>query len=54
VRSFFVDGEHVVTAFATDYRKMDCEDLREGQRVQVRGFRQPNGMVLATRIERDD
>jgi hypothetical protein len=54
VRSFVVDGEPVVTTFATDYRKMDCEDLREGQRVKVRGFRQPNGVVLATRIERDD
>jgi hypothetical protein len=53
VRAFFVDGEQVVTSFATDYRKMDCEDLQEGQRVKVRGRRQLNGVVLATRIERD-
>jgi Domain of unknown function (DUF5666) len=53
VRSFFVEGEQVVTSLATDYRKMDCEDLEEGRRVKVRGFRQVNGVVLATRIERD-
>jgi hypothetical protein len=53
VRAFFVAGEPIVTSFATDYRKMDCEDLREGRRVKVRGIRQLNGVVLATRIERD-
>jgi hypothetical protein len=53
VRTFVVKGEQVATSLTTEYRKMDCDDLRDGRKVKVRGFRQPTGVVLATRIERD-
>jgi Domain of unknown function (DUF5666)/Viral BACON domain len=53
VLSFSVDGRAVVTDAATDYRGLRCSDLRDGLRVKIRGLRQPNGVVLATRIDRD-
>jgi hypothetical protein len=43
-----------MTSPATDYRGMDCEDLRNGREVKVRGVRQIGGVILATRIDDDD
>jgi hypothetical protein len=54
VRTFVVDGQQVMTSPSTHYRDMDCEDLRNGREVKVRGVRQLGGVILATRIDDDD
>jgi hypothetical protein len=50
---FVVRGEQVRTTPATDFRKMDCGDLRNGWNVDVRGVVENDGTILATRIDRD-
>jgi Domain of unknown function (DUF5666) len=52
--AFSVDGQAVATSASTDYRGMDCEDLKNGRRVKVRGVRLVTGVVLARRVDDDD
>jgi hypothetical protein len=50
---FRVEGTTVWTTAATEFRKMRCDDMRNGRDVEVEGLRQSDGTVFATRIERD-
>jgi hypothetical protein len=50
---FVVRGEQIRATSATDFRRMDCGDLRNGWDVDVRGVVENDGTILATRIERD-
>jgi hypothetical protein len=52
--SFRVRGQRVVTNSATIFDDGRCTDIRNGRSVEVRGRRQPDGSVLATRVEVDD
>lgn len=51
---FTVDGTVVTTNSNTDFDGGRCTDARNGVEVDVRGYRQPNGTVLARRVEFDD
>ncbi|MBI1873927.1 MAG: hypothetical protein HYZ58_02710 [Acidobacteria bacterium] len=51
--SFLVAGKPVVTNSATRYDKTSCGELRNGLRVEVKGARQSNGSILATRVKRE-
>jgi hypothetical protein len=48
---FSVDGRTVVTDRETDFRRGDCSKARNGEKVTVRGFAQPDGIVRATRVD---
>jgi hypothetical protein len=48
---FIVANQSVGTNGDTDFRHGDCSDLRTGKEVDVRGFRQADGTVLARRVE---
>lgn len=52
--SFLVAGKPVVTNNSTRYDKTSCVELRNGLRVEVKGARQNNGSILATRVKRED
>ena len=51
---FTVDGTVVTTNGDTDFDGGRCADARNGAEVDVRGYRQPNGTVLARRVEFED
>jgi hypothetical protein len=48
---FRVDDQLVRTDSATDFRRGDCSDARNNREVTVRGFMQPDGRVLAHRVD---
>jgi hypothetical protein len=50
---FRLDNLTVATDTGTEFRRGDCSKARNGSDVTVRGFRQPDGSVLATRVEFD-
>jgi hypothetical protein len=49
--SFAAAGRVVIANQSTDYRKGDCRDLSDGERVKVRGTTTTGSPVTATRIE---
>jgi hypothetical protein len=51
---FTVAGRIVTTDGETDFDDGSCSGARNGDDVQVRGFRQPDGTVRARRVEFDD
>jgi hypothetical protein len=51
---FTVAGRAVRTNRGTDFRKMDCGDIRNRLDVRVKGVVQTDGSVLASRIEEAD
>jgi hypothetical protein len=51
--TFEVAGRTVLTWSGTEYRKLQCSDLRNGRDVDVKGTVQADGSVFAIRIERD-
>ena len=51
---FTVDGRTVTTDRETDFRDGRCSDAQNGEDVEVRGFPQSDGTVLARRVEFDD
>lgn len=48
---FRVDDRTVITDRNTDFRHGECSRVRNGEEVTVRGFVQPDGTVLATRVD---
>ena len=48
--TFMLGSEAVVTNGLTVYREGDCGGVAVGSRIAVRGARQPNGTVLASRV----
>ena len=52
--SFTLLGLLVRTSPATVYRDGQCSGLRNGREIELRGTIQPDGSVLATRIEFTD
>jgi hypothetical protein len=51
---FTVDGRTVITDRETEFRDGRCSDAQNGEDVEVRGFPQSDGTVLARRVEFDD
>ncbi len=52
--TFTVNGSAAVTNSATRYEDGACGSIRNGTRVEVRGPRQPNGSVLAAKVDIDN
>lgn len=50
---FALRADIVVTNGSTQFKKVRCGDVRNGLKVEVRGRRQVDGTVLASRVERD-
>jgi hypothetical protein len=51
--TFSVRSRTVVTNAGTEFRKTACVALADGDRVKVKGTRQANGSVLASRVKTD-
>ncbi|MCU1381403.1 MAG: hypothetical protein JWL71_100 [Acidobacteria bacterium] len=49
--SFTVGGTTIVADGATDFKKTDCEELRNGRSASGEGVMQPNGTIKATQIQ---
>lgn len=52
--TFTVNGSPVTTNSSTKFDEGHCADVQNGEEVEVKGLRQPNGSVLARKIEVDD
>lgn len=52
--TFSVQGARVTTSSATSFRDMSCARLANGTRVEVRGQRQADGSLVASRVEEED
>ena len=50
--AFVLEGRTVETDRRTDFKKLDCGDLRRGMSVKVKGKLQRDGSVLAERVEK--
>ena len=50
--SFTVSGSPVATNRDTDFHDGACSTLKNGDRVEVKGTRQTNGTVLASKVEK--
>ncbi len=50
--SFSVNGFRIVASASTEFKDVSCSALESGDKVEVKGTRQANGSVNATRIER--
>ena len=48
---FTLQGTPVTTNKDTKFRRGSCDDLESGDRVEVKGRRQPDGSVLAKELE---
>ncbi|MGB2714987.1 MAG: BACON domain-containing carbohydrate-binding protein [Vicinamibacterales bacterium] len=48
---FRVDNRTVITGPDTDFRHGECSKAKNGDGVTVRGFAQPDGTVVATRVD---
>jgi hypothetical protein len=53
-RAFLVNGTAVVTDSRTSYVKTDCAGLSNGGQVEIKGLKQPDGSVVATKITLDE
>ncbi len=53
-RTFTLEGRTIRTNGATDFRKGNCSQLDNGDRVEVDGLVQADASVLATRVTFDD
>ncbi len=51
---FTVANQIVNVTGNTDINDGNCSDIRNGVDIEVRGFRQPDGTLLARRVELDD
>jgi len=51
--TFTVNGSAAVTNSATRYEDGSCSSIQNGTRLEVKGPRQPNGSVLATKVDID-
>jgi hypothetical protein len=51
--AFTVAGQAVTTSGSTRFDDVSCSGLANGLRVEVRGVRQANGSIRATRVKRD-
>jgi hypothetical protein len=51
-RQFTMAGRTVVTTAATTYGKNNCGDLRDGRSAKVEGRIQPDGSIMATKIDK--
>jgi hypothetical protein len=51
VVTFDLAGRHVRSTSTTEFAKGPCKDLKNGKEVKVTGAPQPDGSVVATRIE---
>ena len=49
-RSFTVDGQRVLALVTTRFDDVSCAALQAQMRVEVRGVRRPDGLLLATRV----
>lgn len=54
VINFTVNGTAVTTSGSTRYEHGSCTSVQNGVRVEVKGIRQTNGSILATKIELED
>ena len=52
--AFAVNGTNVTTNGATRYEDGTCNSVQNGTRVEVKGLRQSNNTVLATKVELED
>lgn len=52
--SFAISGSPVATNAATEFEGGACSTLKNGDKVEVKGTRQSNGTVLASKIEKED
>ena len=52
--TFTVNGSAAATNSATRYEDGSCGSIKNGTRVEVRGPRQPNGSVLAAKVDIDN
>jgi hypothetical protein len=50
---FRVEGRTVWTWQGTEFKKLSCQDVRNGMEIEIRGTVQPDGTVAVTKIERD-
>jgi len=53
VINFSVGSTSVSTNAGTKFEDTTCSALKKGDRVEVKGTRQPNGSVLATKVEKN-
>jgi hypothetical protein len=51
---FSVSGREVRTNGRTDFKKLNCRDIRNWMQVKVKGVVQTDGSVLASRVEEQD
>lgn len=52
--TLMVNATSVITNAATQFSGGSCQKIVVGRKIEAKGTRQPNGSVLATRIELDD
>ena len=52
--TFTVLGTRVTTTSATRFKDTSCTNVVDGRRVEVRGQRQTDGSILASRVEPED
>jgi hypothetical protein len=50
--SFSVNGFKILTSASTEFKEVACSALKSGDKVEVKGARQADGSVNATRVER--
>jgi hypothetical protein len=48
-----VNGTSIITSPATQFKNGSCASLRSGVKIEVKGARQANGSVLASKVEID-
>jgi len=51
--SFTVRGTQISTTSSTRFDDITCAGVQNGVVVEVRGTRQTNGSIVATRVKRD-
>jgi hypothetical protein len=52
--SFTLNGTMVRTDASTSFDDISCSQIRNGTEVEVKGMRQPDGSLLAVRVEAED
>lgn len=52
--TFTLSGSQVQTNATTKFEDASCSTIKNGDRVEVEGMRQSNGVVLASKVEKDD
>ena len=51
--SFVVQARLVLTTAATEFKKVQCKDVKNGMSVKVSGTLMPDNTVVASRVEKD-